>query len=291
MNMPDQSAQPELELTPPAAEAAAPAETPAAAPTEAEVAAGNTERDDKGRFRNPLQPRIDELTKARREAERERDYWRSQAAARANPPPEPPKKPTPDQFDSYDQYVEALTDWKADQKIDEKLTKRDEQTTAQTQAQRRAEAWAQRVQDAAKVIPDLNQVLAASEVRVSDAVTELLLESDLGPQIAYHLDRNPDLAEKLNAMSPTQAAREIGRLEVKLAPSETPAETRSDAPSEPVTESAHTQAPAVQNRRVSAAPPPVKPVSQGRATQVDLAKAGMEEFVKTRKSQGASWAR
>src|SRR5262245_50189764 len=63
-------------------------ETPAAdgtTPQGAENANGGENRDDKGRFRNPVQPRIDELTRKGREAERERDYWRTRAEAAEKP--------------------------------------------------------------------------------------------------------------------------------------------------------------------------------------------------------------
>ena len=36
-------------------------------------------RDEKGQFKSPVQDRIDELTRARREAEREAAYWRQRA--------------------------------------------------------------------------------------------------------------------------------------------------------------------------------------------------------------------
>lgn len=46
---------------------------------------------------------------------------------------------------------------------------------------------------------------------------EAILESDDGPALAYHLGKNPDLAEKIASLPPIAAARELGRLEAKLA--------------------------------------------------------------------------
>jgi len=276
---------------PAAANGATPPPAPGAegAPTDAEVAAGATERDEKGRFRNPLQPRIDELTRARRQAERETAYWRGLAEAKANPPPEPPKKPEPANFETYEAYTEALAEFKAGEIVERELGKREVRAQEQTEAQRRAQTWHERSLEAAKTIPDLEAVLAASEVNVADHVTAQLLDSELGPQIAYHLDKNPEIAERWNGMSEAQVAKEIGKLELQLAPAAPAAEAEADERN--VTRDSTPPPAPVQNRRVSSAPPPMKPVGQGRSTTVDMAKMNMEDYVKLRREQKASWAR
>lgn len=277
------SAQEETVSAPPApVENAPPADAPADPPQP--QAADNTDRDDKGRFRNPVQPRIDELTRKVRENEREALYWKARAEAAAAPPKEPPKKPTPDQFDDYGAYVEALTDFKADEKANAVADAREKAAADKSQAQARVTTWNERVIEARKTIPDYDTVVAASNVPVSDVVMDELRDSELGPQLAYHLDKNPDVAEKLNTMSPRQAAREIGRLEAKLL------STASASP-EPQVDAPQAPEPPAPKVKTTNAPPPVKPVGQGRSTSVDLAKASMDDYVKTRTAQGASWAR
>src|SRR3954469_9183752 len=69
--------------------AAAPAEAPAPSPAEdkeapvqeaeAKPEGDDQPRDEKGKFKSPTQARIDELTRARREAEREAEYWKQRA--------------------------------------------------------------------------------------------------------------------------------------------------------------------------------------------------------------------
>jgi hypothetical protein len=259
--------------TPPVGETP-PAETP---PAEAQ------DRESNGRFRNPVQPRIDELTRKVRENEREAAYWRARAEAAAAPAKEPPKKPTPDQFDDYGAYVEALTDFKADEKVDAKLDARDKAAAERQQAQTRVTTWNERVIEARKSIPDYDAVMAASDVPIAEHVLDELRDSELGPQLAYHLDRNPAVAEKLNTMNPRQAAREIGRLEAKLL------STASASP-DPVEVPKEAEPPAPKVKTTNA-PPPVKPVGQGRSTAVDLSKASMDDYVKQRAAQGATWAR
>lgn len=52
--------------------------------------------------------------------------------------------------------------------------------------------------------------------KFSDPVRELVTESEFGPQLAYHLAKHPSIVNKLNALPPLQAAKEIGRLEDTL---------------------------------------------------------------------------
>jgi hypothetical protein len=66
--------------------------------------------------------RINELTKRAHEAEREVQRLRE---ASERKPAESAEKPNPDKFGSYDEYVEALADWKADQRVAESFKRRD----------------------------------------------------------------------------------------------------------------------------------------------------------------------
>lgn len=247
-----------------------------------EVTPKAADRDDQGRFRNPVQPRIDELTRKVRENEREAAFWRARAEAAEKPPAPPAQKPTPDKFDDYGAYVEALTEFKADEKVKKALETHDQQQTEKQQTETRQSTWQQRKAEAAKSIPDLDAVLSASEVPLSAAVQAELLDSEWGPQIAYHLDKHPELAEKLNGLTDKQVAREIGRLEATMtAPAPVvEGEPPADPPEPP---------PVV--KKTTAAPPPVKPIGQGRSTAIDLSKASMDDYVKARVAQGASWAR
>jgi hypothetical protein len=226
------------------------------------------DRDEKGRFKG-VQPRIDELTRARREAEREASYWRgiAQQGQAQTSAPAAPTKPTPDKYDDYGDYVEALTDWKTEQAV----AKRMEQDSNRKVAETRTQTFTERQVAARAVMPDYDAVVGASEAPIAQHVGEAILESDRGPELAYHFAKNPDVLHSLNGMSPTQAAREIGKLEATLP-------TKS--------------APAVPSKKLSATPAPASTTgSQGRATTPSLATASMDEYMAQRKSQGARWAR
>jgi hypothetical protein len=67
---------------------------------------------------------------------------------------------------------------------------------------------------------------------MSPAMVEAIAESDIGPRVAYYLAENPDVARKIANMTPTQAAREFGKLEVKLSTA-APVKAVSKAPPPP----------------------------------------------------------
>lgn len=197
-----------------------------------------------------VQKRIDELTRKAHEAEREAAFWREQATKQSASSTDAPK-PTRDAFGSDDEYFEALADWKAEQKVSE--FRKQQQAEAlnkaeQTQTATRFELYQERVSTALEAMPDYHEVVGGSDVPAEAHVLEAILDSEQGPQLAYHLAKHPDVAQRLNEMTPVQAAREIGRLEAQLA--------------QPKTE---TPPP----KRTTNAPPPINPVrgSNGQFTK------------------------
>lgn len=197
--------------------------------------ADKTEQPKKG----GVQKRIDELTRKAHEAEREAAFWREQAA-KSQAPSTDATKPARDDFATDADYFEALADYKAEQKVGE--FRKQQQAEAlnkaeQTQTATRFELYQERVAASLEAIPDYAEVVGASDVPAAPHVLESILDSDSGPQLAYHLAKNPELAEQLNAMTPVQAAREIGRLEAQLAQPKTettPPKRTTNAPA-PIT--------------------------------------------------------
>lgn len=75
------------------------------------------------------------------------------------------------------------------------------------------------VTEVKKELLDWDEVMkqaAEDDVQVADDAAAFIAESDIGPKIAYHLAKNPELHEKLNSLSPTRRIAELGKLEDKL---------------------------------------------------------------------------
>ena len=212
--------------------------------------------------------RINELTKRAHEAEREAQRWREAAERKTADPSE---KPNPDKFGSYDEYVEALADWKADQRVAESFKRRDAERSQAAEAraaEAKAQAWAERQSEFREATPDYDAVVGKSAVQIAPHVVDTLLDSDSGPELAYHLAKHPETVKRINALSPLSAARELGRIEATLSNPAAP-----------------------QIKPASKAPAPITPVRSSAPAAVDLASANMDQYIAARRKQGATFRR
>ena len=231
------------------------------------------QRDDKGRFKPGLQTRIDELTRSRREAEREAAYWKARANgtdSAQTPAPQAapiPKPPVATDFATPEEYQDALVDYK----VEQKLTLRDQRSKQVQAVTERADSWQTRLQTAKTAIADYSEVMDAADTPIANHVAELLFEHDLGANLAYHFAKNPDVLEKLNSMTPAKAAFEIGKLADKLDVVVAPTDDKSVKP----------ELKAV-DKPLSKAPPPAKTIGQGRSTSPSVEEMSMEEYVAQR---------
>lgn len=193
--------------------------------------------------RGGLQTRIDELTRARHDAQREAQYWREQAEKQQGILHNT-EKPTRADFDNEDDYFEALADYKAEQKLSAFREQSQEERVQQAEARQSAtrfELFQERIAQSAEALPDYEDVVGGSDVPTAGHVLDSIVESDMGPQIAYHLAKHPEAVQRMNEMTPLQVAREIGRLEAQLSqakgasPQPTPKRTtNAPAPITPV---------------------------------------------------------
>lgn len=180
---------------------------------------------------NPkLERRFSEITKqreaAREEARREREARESLEArlkeleAKVSPPAQAQaddlgEEPKPEQFSDMYEYAKALAEYTADKK----LMERDKQEMARKAAaeqELKFKAWADRVNAAKTELPDFDDMVQSSDVRVSDPVRDAIIESEHGPRILYYLAENSEFAKKLGEMSVVSAVREIGKIEARF---------------------------------------------------------------------------
>jgi len=186
-----------------------------------------------------LEKRFSEITKqreeARQEAQRERqarvELEQRLAALEQNRQPQQQavnidQEPQPSQFSDAFEYAKALAEYSTERALAER--DRQQAMAREQEAQQKIiQSWAQKVQAAKAELPDFDDLVAASDVVVNNAVRDAILESDVGPKILYHLAENNDLAKKIAGLSPNAALREIGKLEARF---EVNPETKQTAP-------------------------------------------------------------
>jgi hypothetical protein len=173
-----------------------------------------------------FQRRINKLNSRLSAKEEEAAYWRAEALkaksrsessdSTSQAKPKNEGKPKADDFESHEDYVDALTDWKVEKKIfDYEEKKRGE--AIKNEYASKAKTHAERVNSFVAKHSDFHEVLEeVSDVRLSGVVQELIIESDLGPDLMYHLAKDQDELERICALTPLAAAKAIGRLEIKL---------------------------------------------------------------------------
>ncbi len=208
-----------------------------------------------------FQDRISEVVHQRNEARAQIEAEKKRAAelekqlaeirAQVEPPKPENTKPDKSAFTDPFEYAEKLSEWSAQ----EALRKRDAEEVVRKaeEAQRAlATAWETRQAAFKAQTQEYEAVVQASDILVSDEVRDAILESEIGPQLLYHLAMNPETGKKLATLSRIGALREIGRMEALL--SMAAPETKGD--------------PKVESKPVatSKAPAPITPIGSGVAT-------------------------
>jgi hypothetical protein len=133
-----------------------------------------------------------------------------------------------EQFESPEAYAEAL----AYQKAEELIAKRE----AAKQQSQVLESYQEREESAREKYDDFEQVAYNPKLPITNVMAETIQSSDIGPELAYYLGSNPKDADRISRMTPLSQAKEIGKIEAKLA-AEPPVKrtTSAPAPISPVT--------------------------------------------------------
>jgi hypothetical protein len=132
-----------------------------------------------------------------------------------------PSATSADQFESPEAYAEAL----AYQRAEELIAKRE----AAKQQSAVLESYQEREEAARDKYDDFEQVAYNPKLPITNVMAETIQSSDIGPELAYYLGSNPKDAERISRMTPLSQAKEIGKIEAKLA-AEPPVKRTTSAP-------------------------------------------------------------
>lgn len=119
----------------------------------------------------------------------------------------PPKEQTAEEKAAAD--AAAYMDGLVDQRLALREAKQRQQAVVADFQRRTAEVRAK--------IPDFEDVVMSADIPGESALGQVLLTSEHGPAIMYQLAKNPGELARISALPPLDAAREVGRLEAKLA--------------------------------------------------------------------------
>jgi hypothetical protein len=163
----------------------------------------------------------------KRLAREQRKWEREQAQRGAEKQVVPTELPSPDQFQSPNDYAEFIRA-EAD-----KLVQQREAAKQQSQV---LESYQEREEQARDKYDDFEQVAYNPNLPITNVMAETIQHSDIGPELAYYLGSNPKDAERISRLTPFMQAKEIGKIEAKLADNPPVKRTTSaPAPISPVT--------------------------------------------------------
>ena len=206
--------------------------------------------------------RIEKFNQKLSAKEQEIEYWKKVAlegGVKTTPTDQtdPQGKPQFSQFNDIEAYTEALTDWKLSHSL--------AQVQQRSQIENTAKTYNERLTEFKKTTADFEEVMAEfvedyGDVTVPEIV-QVAMESEVGPQLAYHLAKNPDEVERIAGLPPHRRLVE-GRM------------------SKPVEKQ-------VETKKISKAAAPVQPVKgSGKVESVDLRDPNVSytEWVKRREA-------
>ena len=149
---------------------------------------------------------------------RERRSWERE---RPKAPAAPAEPVSQDKFESVEAYAEALAAQKAEQLLQQRELERQQAALV--------ESYHEKEEQAREKYDDFEQVAYNPSLKISTVMAQTIQASEIGPDIAYFLGSNPKEADRISRLSPFLQAKEIGKIEAKVAASP-PTKKPSSAP-------------------------------------------------------------
>ena len=196
-------------------------------------------KDEPAKRKKTAQERINELTRQRREAEREAAYWKSQA--------EQTKKPVQEDFEDFNDYIAAAIDHKERLKAAENIKK-----DMELRKKAALDVFKENATEIKAKNPDFDEVIERPVF--TDTMKSVIFAMDNGPAVAYHIGKHPEVAGKFVHLAPEQQIYEILKIEQSLLLSE-------------------------NKKKISSAPPPIEPVGITGTSEKDPSKMSTAEWM------------
>ncbi len=211
---------------------------------------------------DPVQKRINDLTKKWRSTERALEFEKSkrqevEAELRKVKSTVPATdKPKVADFETEAEFVEALTDWKIEQRIKsekENVSKVVKETEEKKAIDETYSVLDEIMEQGREKFEDFDDLVLAKGLVLTEAMTEAVLFSDKADEILYYLGKHPDFSAKIAGLPPLRIAQELGKIEEKLS---------QPPPAKKTTET----------------PPPIKPLKTKGVVEKDPSQMSPKEY-------------
>lgn len=210
----------------------------------------------------------------------------SQPGAAQSPPPTRPApllKDFPAEGGGFDalKWSEALTTWNGEQ-IDARVEHREQVRTQQQNATTVQHTYNAKVATFRTTVPDFDIVAQNPNLPVSEHMVRAIMAADLGPQVYYHLAKNPHEAARIYRLPPEKQGEAIAKLDGKLEAMAPPPPRPGGAPPPPAAGARPPGSGTPPPRQQSRAPDPPNPTRSGGAPEVNLANCSLDDYLAQR---------
>ena len=241
----------------------APAASSAAEKPEGEVVKpAETEEDRERKRKGYLERNLSKAIRREAEAKARADLLERQLQE-LKPKPAPQEgAPKLENFSDIEEYATAKAEYAKAEALKEHTAK--QQTEAHSrELERIKSSWEEKADRGREKYDDFDKLVG--DIEPNTPLMASIMEAENGDDIAHYLGKTPQEARRIMALNPWQQAREIGKLEAKLAAE----------PPKPKTP--------------SGAPAPIKPLGAAASPAAKkLTEMSYEEFEKKRKAQIAA---
>lgn len=165
-------------------------------------------------------------------------------------------KPKEEDFEEYNEFIDALTDWKVDAKIEALNIKAQKKAidsrTAESEKKFRAE-----LNTGGERYSDFEEVAMSPTVPITEAMVQILHECEHPADIAYYFGKHIKECAAVANMTPFRAAKAIGKIEAEIN-----AELKKSPP----------------ETKITKAPEPIKPIKSREIITKDPDKMTQKEY-------------
>ncbi len=186
-------------------------------------------------------------------------------------------KPNQEDFDTYDEYQEAMVRWNVKEEVSQSLKKREakqRERIARDQAQhdqkKVVDEHKARIDVFKKAHADFDAVIdKGKNLPLTRPMQDAVVNSESGPALMYHLCQHPEECDRIAAMHPMMAVKEMGKLEARIEAASTGPASSADS--------------------LTQAPRPIKPVGGGAtASTMPLDQMSYRDYKRIRDKEEAA---
>lgn len=226
---------------PPAEDTGAAAEAAAEKPTDEEPQPGKSQQEEIAELERKAQKaKADAEYWTREKRKRRAEYFKGDdeppatpAAAEKKSALEPPKE---DDFETYEQYQDALIEYKADVKIAQKLKEYETEKSEQESNEQMTAFIGDLIKEGKDKHDDFETVALAESVPITPEMLRLMQNCENPSDVAYYLGSNINVCASIARMGPEAQMRELTKIDLEAGKSAAPKEkpiTKAPAPITP----------------------------------------------------------